>query len=84
LDTDKYDEEAMESGPAESHETEPASDFDVAADAVATELGAEPTATFRSALKEAIMACMGGDYDAPAEGKAAKKPGGLALIFGGK
>ncbi len=61
-------------------EDEPASDFDVAADAVAEELGASPTPGFRSALKEAIMACMSTDYGS--EEKAPKEDSGLALIFG--
>lgn len=63
-------------------EAEPASDFDVAADAVAEKLGATPTPGFRSALKEAIMACMGTDYSEAKPSKAPAKDSGLALIFG--
>jgi hypothetical protein len=63
-----------------SDEEEPASDFDVAADALASELGATPTPGFRRALKEAVMACMDTDYSSE---EAPEEEGGLALVFGG-
>lgn len=74
------DEEATE--PAESEKTEPASDFDVAADALAQEIGAPASPGFRRALREAVMACMGTDYGAEETPKG--KDSGLALIFGRK
>lgn len=71
----------MEMGPDSSDEEESGSDFDVAADALAAEMGAEPTPGFRRALKEAVMACMSTDYEA--EEEPAAEDEGLALIFGG-
>lgn len=74
----KADEE-ME--PASLDEEEPASDFDFAADTLAGEMGVEATPTFRSALKEAIHACMKQGYG-DEEKPAGEKESGLALIFG--
>jgi hypothetical protein len=62
-----------------SDEEESVSDFDVAADAFASELGVESTPGFKSALKEAIMACMSTDYG---EEEAPDEDAGLALVFG--
>lgn len=70
-----------ETEPALPEEAEPApdTDFDVAADALASELGVPSTPGFKRALKETVMACMGSDYSA--EEKPAEDDG-LALIFG--
>jgi hypothetical protein len=72
----------MEMEPDSSDEEGSGSDFDVAADALASELGTAPTPGFRRALKEAVMACVNTDYDDDAE-EAPEEDEGLALIFGG-
>jgi hypothetical protein len=67
--------------PDSSEEEGSGSDFDVAADALASELGTTPTPGFRRALKEAVMACMNTDYES--EEAPEEEDEGLALIFGG-
>lgn len=70
----------LEMEPASPEEEEPVSDFDVAADAFAKELGVPATPTFKRAAKELVMACMNTDYEA--EEEPAAEEDGLALIFG--
>lgn len=73
--TEPDDEMGLE--PAEPEEAEPASDFDIAADAA---FAATTPKEYRVALKEAVMACMETDYSE--KEKPSKSGGALDNIFG--